>query len=219
MKRTIHVVVCALLVASTAAAQAPTAPTPAAAPAASAPSAPAPVAAAPPAVPVTAGAEATPVTPGTPAAPGTPTASVEANDAVVTPSGSAPAATGVAAGGQGYTYRPEGRRDPFLPLLKNSGKSTAATTVAARAAGLAGLGVAEVSLRGVLMSQGGYVGMLQGTDDKTYIVRTGDRLADGTIRAITSQMLLIHQEIKDPLSRQKEREVRKMLRQQPDGTN
>jgi Tfp pilus assembly protein PilP len=125
----------------------------------------------------------------------------------------------VAAGGQGYTYNAEGRRDPFLPLLKNSGKSTAATTVAARAAGLAGLGVAEVSLRGVLMSQGGYVGMLQGTDDRTYIVRTGDKLADGTIRAITSQMMLIHQDIKDPLSRQKEREVRKMLRQQPDGTN
>jgi Tfp pilus assembly protein PilP len=144
---------------------------------------------------------------------------VEAGDAVVKPAGSAPAATGVAAGGQGHTYNAEGRRDPFLPLLKNSGKSTAATTVAARAAGLAGLGVAEVSLRGVLMSQGGYVGMLQGTDDKTYIVRTGDKLADGTIRAITSQMMLIDQEIKDPLSRQKEREVRKLLRQQPDGTN
>ena len=57
-----------------------------------------------------------------------------------------------------------------------------------------------------------------GTDDKTYIVRSGDKLADGTIRAITSQMMLINQEIKDPLSRQKEREVRKMLRQL-DGTN
>jgi len=45
-----------------------------------------------------------------------------------------------------------------------------------------------------------------------------NKLADGTIRSITSQMMLIHQEIKDPLSRQKEREVRKMLRQL-DGTN
>ena len=144
---------------------------------------------------------------------------MEAGDPVVKPAGSAPAGTGVAAGGQGYTYNAEGRRDPFLPLLKNSGKSTTTTTVAGRAAGLAGLGVADVSLRGVLMSQGGYVGMLLGTDDKTYIVRTGDKLADGTIRAITSQMMLIHQQINDPLSRQKEREVRKMLRQQPDGTN
>ena len=201
MTRTIHVVVCALLAASTAAAQAPSTP-------AAAPSAPAPVATAP---------AAAPTAPGTPATPATP---VEAGDAVVKPAGSVPAGTGVAAGGQGYTYNAEARRDPFVPLLRNSGKSTTtATTVAGRAAGLAGLGVADVSLRGVLMSQGGYVGMLLGTDEKTYIVRTGDKLADGTIRSITSQMMLIHQEIKDPLSRQKEREVRKMLRQQPDGTN
>ena len=143
---------------------------------------------------------------------------MEAGEPLVKPAGSAPAGTGVAAGGQGHTYNAEGRRDPFVPLLRNSGKNTNTTTAAGRAAGLAGLGVADVSLRGVLMSQGGYVGMLQGTDDKTYIVRTGDKLADGTIRAITGQMMLIHQEIKDPLSRQKEREVRKMLRQM-DGTN
>ena len=196
MTRTIRLFVFTLLAASVAAAQTPSTPAPpASAPAAAAPSATAPSAPADaPAVPV------------------------EAGEPLVKPAGSAPAGTGVAAGGQGYTYNAQGRRDPFLPLLKNSGKSTNTTTAAGRAAGLAGLGVADVSLRGVLMSQGGYVGMLQGTDDKTYIVRTGDKLADGTIRAITGQMMLIHQEIKDPLSRQKEREVRKMLRQM-DGTN
>jgi hypothetical protein len=194
MTRTIHLFVFALLAASVAAAQAPppTAP-PASTPAAAAPSA-------------------------TPDAPAVPAVAVEAGEPLVKPAGSTPAGTGVAAGGQGYTYNAERRRDPFLPLLKNSGKSTNTTTAAGRVAGLAGLGVADVSLRGVLMSQGGYVGMLQGTDDKTYIVRTGDKLADGTIRAITGQMMLIHQEIKDPLSRQKEREVRKMLRQM-DRTN
>ena len=201
MTRTIHLFVLALLAASVAAAQTPSTP----APPASAPAAAAPSAAAPSATAPSAPADA-------PAVP------VEAGEPLVKPAGSAPAGTGVAAGGQGYTYNAQGRRDPFLPLLKNSGKSTNTTTAAGRAAGLAGLGVADVSLRGVLMSQGGYVGMLQGTDDKTYIVRTGDRLADGTIRAITGQMMLIHQEIKDPLSRQKEREVRKMLRQM-DGTN
>ena len=196
MTRTIHLFVFALLAASVAAAQTPSTPAPpASAPAAAAPSAPAPSA-----------------TPDAPAVP------VEAGEPLVKPAGSAPVGTGVAAGGQGYTYNAQGRRDPFLPLLKNTGKNTNTTTAAGRAAGLAGLGVADVSLRGVLMSQGGYVGMLQGTDDKTYIVRTGDKLADGTIRAITGQMMLIHQEIKDPLSRQKEREVRKMLRQM-DGTN
>ena len=60
-----------------------------------------------------------------------------------------------------------------------------ATTAAARAAGLAGLGTGEVTLRGILASQGGYVAMLLGSDEKTYIVRTGDKLSDGTIRTIT----------------------------------
>ena len=201
MKRTIHLFAFALLAASVATAQTPSTPAPAAqAPATSASAAAAPPAAAPSATP---DATAT---------------AVEAGEPLVKPAGSVPAGTGVAAGGQGHTYNAEGRRDPFVPLLRNSGKNTNTTTAAGRAAGLAGLGVADVSLRGVLMSQGGYVGMLQGTDDKTYIVRTGDKLADGTIRAITGQMMLIHQEIKDPLSRQKEREVRKMLRQM-DGTN
>ena len=144
-------------------------------------------------------------------------APVESGDAI-TKAGTAPAPSGVAASGGGYTYTPEGRRDPFLPLLRNSGKDAQSTTAAARAAGLAGLGAAEVSLRGVMLSQGGYVGMLFGTDDKTYIVRAGDKLADGTIRAITSEMVVIQQQVKDPLSKLKEREIRKMLRH-TDGTN
>jgi Tfp pilus assembly protein PilP len=149
--------------------------------------------------------------------PGAPAAAVEA-ESEVKPTGTSPAATGVAAPAQGYTYNAEGRRDPFVPLLRGAGKQTLAPTATVRAAGLAGLSAADVTLRGVLMSQGSYVAMLHGNDEKTYIVRTGDRLADGTIRAITSEMLVIDQQVNDPLSKQKEREVRKMLRH-PDGTN
>ena len=152
------------------------------------------------------------------AAPAPAAAPVEAFEADIKPAGSAPAATGVAAPAQGYTYNAEGRRDPFVPLLKGSGKQALATTSVARAAGLAGLSTADVTLRGVLVSQGAYVAMLHGTDEKNYIVRTGDKLADGTIRTITSEMMLIQQQVNDPLSKQKEREVRKMLRH-TDGTN
>ena len=159
---------------------------------------------------------APPATTATPVAAETATPPVEAAAADVKAAGSVPA-TGVASQGQGFTYKAEGRRDPFVPQTKTA-KDTSATSPVARAAGLAGLGAAEVTLRGVLASQGGYVAMLLGTDEKTYIVRTGDKLADGTIRAITSEMMVIQQQIKDPLSRQKEREVRKMLRQL-DGAN
>jgi len=43
-------------------------------------------------------------------------------------------------------------------------------------------------------------------------VHPGDRLADGTIRGITPQFVLIVQQVNDPLSLEKQREVRKFLR-------
>jgi Tfp pilus assembly protein PilP len=81
-----------------------------------------------------------------------------------------------------------------------------------RAEGLAGLGVNEIVLRGVLRSRGSYVAMVQGPDLKTYIVHPNDRLFDGTVRAITADSLVILQEVNDPLSLTKQREVRKTLR-------
>jgi Tfp pilus assembly protein PilP len=111
---------------------------------------------------------------------------------------------------QGFTYDPEGRRDPFVSLVRRGVDSPQTQT---RQAGLTGLGTAEVSLRGTLRSQGAYVGILQGVDSKTYIVRAGDRLADGTIRTISADAMVILQQVNDPLSLEKQREVRKMLRQ------
>lgn len=93
------------------------------------------------------------------------------------------------------------------------GAATLGSTLGARPAGLAGLGAAEVTLRGTIQSQTGYVGILQGADSKTYIVRPGDKLLDGTIRSITQNALVILQQVNDPLSLEKQREVRKVLRQ------
>jgi len=123
-----------------------------------------------------------------------------------------PAATGQktdATEPQGFTYNPEGRRDPFVSLLRRGADEQARS----RANGLAGLGTAEVSLRGTVLSQGAYVGILRGVDAKTYIVRAGDKLSDGTIRSIASDAMVILQQVNDPLSLEKQREVRKMLRQ------
>jgi Tfp pilus assembly protein PilP len=109
---------------------------------------------------------------------------------------------------QGFTYDPAGRRDPFVSLIRRG-----ETTSAVRAAGLGGLGAAEVSLRGTLESRGTFVGILRGADDKTYIARAGDRLLDGTIRSISADAMVILQRVDDPLSPENEREVRKLLRQ------
>ena len=60
---------------------------------------------------------------------------------------------------QGFTYNADGRRDPFVSLLRRGSTTNEAGK---RVAGLAGLGTAEVSLRGTLRSQGSFVGILQG---------------------------------------------------------
>ena len=67
-------------------------------------------------------------------------------------------------------------------------------------------------MRGVMQSRGKLVAMVMGPDNKTYIVHQGDKFADGAIRLITPQGLVIDQEVNDPLSVVKQREVRRLLR-------
>jgi type IV pilus assembly protein PilP len=131
--------------------------------------------------------------------------------------GQAPASAGqaqpAAPESQGFTYNPEGRRDPFVSLLRRGGTGLGPTIGGVRPPGLGGLETAEVTLKGTVQSQGGFVGILLGADQKTYIVRAGDRLLDGTVRSITQNALVILQQVNDPLSLEKQREVRKVLRQ------
>ena len=73
--------------------------------------------------------------------------------------------------------------------------------------------MAEVTLRGTVRSPEGFLAILQGADQKTYIVRAGDKLLDGTVRTISQIDMVILQQVNDPLSLAKLREVRKVLRQ------
>jgi Tfp pilus assembly protein PilP len=108
-----------------------------------------------------------------------------------------------------YTYSPQGRRDPFLNLL---GTGAEGQNVGKRGEGPAGMTTAEISVRGVLQSKGALVAMISGPDGKTYVVHSGDKLADGTIKSVTPQGLIIIQEVNDPLSLVKQREITKLLR-------
>jgi Tfp pilus assembly protein PilP len=109
-----------------------------------------------------------------------------------------------------YTYQPDGRRDPFLNLL---GTGTPAP-VGRRGEGAAGLAVAEITVRGVVQARGELLAMIQGPDKKTYIVHEGDKFVDGTVRSVTPQGLVIIQDVNDPLSLVKQREIQKLLRSQ-----
>jgi type IV pilus assembly protein PilP len=107
----------------------------------------------------------------------------------------------------GYSYDPAGRRDPFLNLL---GAGTSPRT-GAPGEGPAGMLVAEISVRGVMQTRGELVAAIQGPDNRTYLVRAGDQLADGVIKALTPEGLIIIQDVNDPLSVVKQREVQKRL--------
>ena len=109
-----------------------------------------------------------------------------------------------------YSYQPDGRRDPFVSLVGTGSDPHAASS--RKTDGPAGMTVAEISVRGVMQSRGLLVAMSQGPDNKTHIVHQGDTLLDGTIKAITPQGLIVIQEVNDPLSLVKQREIRKLLR-------
>ena len=132
---------------------------------------------------------------------------------------SAPSGTpgqAVAPGGQpestgpGYSYDPAGRRDPFVSLLGRGGDLPA---TGARPTGLPGALINDVTLRGVLKSaKGDFTALLQSPDSHTYIVHAGDKLMDGSVIAITQDAIVFSQDVNDPLSLVKQREVRKTIR-------
>ncbi len=109
---------------------------------------------------------------------------------------------------EGYSYRAEGRRDPFVSLL-NRGTDPRQR----KADGVAGLLAGDAVLRGLLQNRGTFLAIVQGPDGKRqYIVHPNDRFADGVVKAITADGMLILQEVNDPLSLTKQREIRKTLR-------
>ena len=111
-----------------------------------------------------------------------------------------------------FVYNPEGRRDPFVSLVRRAAEARDRQGKQPSAGGVSGFLVSELSLKGVMVSRGERVALVAGPDAKTYLVRVNDRLLDGTVRAITADSLVCLQDVNDPLSLTKQREVRMTLR-------
>jgi Tfp pilus assembly protein PilP len=112
-----------------------------------------------------------------------------------------------------FEYAVDGRRDPFLSLVnRGADPRTSGAQQVKRAEGVPGLLTSEITVRGIVQTRGSYVAMVAGVDGKVYSVRAGDKLADGVVRQVTAQEVVILQEVNDPLSLDKQREVRKLLR-------
>ena len=152
---------------------------------------------------------------------GTPPKPAEAQEAQPAPEGQAPAPEGEAppetaepvpegieiTEGTGFRYESRGRRDPFISLALG----VDVLLEGERPDGLPGMLIQEVSLRGIVKTVDGYIAMIQGTDNKSYFARTGERLYDGNIQSIDDAGVVFRQEINDPLRIEKFQTVEKTL--------
>ena len=110
----------------------------------------------------------------------------------------------------GYLYNPQGRRDPFVNLMK----ATTGPTDTNKPSGIAGFVINEVHLRGIIehpSGSGKYIAVMLGPDGKGYFPKVGQRLYDGVITAIDAATVYFRQEVTDPLSPEKTKEVKKTL--------
>ena len=117
----------------------------------------------------------------------------------------------------GYSYNSQARRDPFVSLQRPVAADRGPKT---RKPGMEGFLIQEIALKGIVRTKGGGIGeanrsgfiaMFLGADGKSYFVTTGQRLYDGVITVMDATSVTFRQEVTDPLSPVKTREVRKSL--------
>jgi hypothetical protein len=156
----------------------------------------------------TAGAQTTTTAPAETPAPGAQPADPAAPEGETPPEAGEPVPEGIEiTEGSGFRYEARGRRDPFVSLAL--GVNVLPPDV--RPPGLAGMLIQEVSLRGIVKTVDGYIAMIQGTDNKSYFAKDGERLYDGNIQSIDDARVVFRQEINDPLRIEKFQTVEKTL--------
>jgi len=107
-----------------------------------------------------------------------------------------------------YHYDPQGRRDPFQSLIGPAPKLQAGQ----RPAGLPGFLIDEIKLQGIVKTrQQGLVAMVNGPDNKGYLIKVGDKVLDGEVIRMTPTSVVFRQEVNDPTRIERFREVVKDL--------
>lgn len=111
--------------------------------------------------------------------------------------------------GEGYTYEPGDRRDPFKSLLIVRER---VATRGPRPDGIPGLLIDEIDLTGIFITPEGKVAQIHSTEeDKSYLLRLGDQVYDGDVVDITEKQLIFKQIVDDPTAIKPFREVVKTL--------
>ncbi len=109
--------------------------------------------------------------------------------------------------GRSYSYDPAGRRDPFRSLLVREQSRGGLE----RPPGIAGISIDDLVVHGIWKTRSGYVAQIRATDNKSYLVRSGDLLYDGEVTRVGPNEVSFRQNLNDPQSVKPFREVTKQL--------
>jgi type IV pilus assembly protein PilP len=99
------------------------------------------------------------------------------------------------------------RRDPFESLVAHS-QSKGASNLPP---GKAGLQVSTLRLDGIVRAPNGMIAVVSNPQARTYFLREGDHLYDGSVEKITMDGVSFHEEGKDAFGKPVERQVNKRI--------
>jgi hypothetical protein len=115
----------------------------------------------------------------------------------------------VLSGGNGFTYDPGNRRDPFKSLLVAPDRPEFRGP---RPEGVPGLLIDEIDLKGVYRTARGWVAQVNASNQKkSYLLKEGDQLYDGDVVSIGKNEVVFKQIVQDPTALKPFREVVKSL--------
>jgi hypothetical protein len=117
--------------------------------------------------------------------------------------------------GKRFSYDPAGRRDPFRSLIEKVDE----TRTGPRPNGIAGMLISEVDLVGIVRDPEGDLAFFNGSDNRGYFLRVGEKLYDGQIIRIDpkNRRVIFRQEVNDPRLIKPFREVVKELNTAEEG--
>jgi Tfp pilus assembly protein PilP len=103
----------------------------------------------------------------------------------------------------------QARRDPFESLVgRQKSQADAAKNLPP---GKAGLQVSTLRLDGIVRAPNGMIAVVSNPQARTYFLREGDHLYDGTVEKISMDGVSFHEEGKDAFGKPMERQVNKRI--------
>jgi type IV pilus assembly protein PilP len=116
---------------------------------------------------------------------------------------------------QEYSYNPQGRRDPFAPIIVRAEQR-------ARGGNLSPLeryDLSQFKFTGVLWGGYGYNAMIEGPDGKGYFIRVGTIIGPnkGVVKKITQQTMVVEEKYKTFSGETERKEIVIELRKKQEG--